>query len=277
MPYNILIVDDSKDFRDALKEYLDGYGFKEASSAKEALNILKKPNEIDLVLLDVMLPGQKGTEILRSIKQISPKLGVVIVTGYSNEDTAIEALKGHADEYVDKHRNLDKIPSIVDNFFSSRERKVYSDKKGIKGQVERAKDFIQRNYDKKISLEDVAQKVCLSAKYFSRVFKEQTDLSFSRYKMQVKVEKAKELLENTEYRVGQIANKLGYENLESFIQIFKKITKLSPLEYKESNKKIKAGKKKKLKGAKIGNKTNRKKIKTKGKAKKSKASKKRTR
>ena len=59
MPYNILIVDDNKDFREAVREYLYDYEVVEASTGKEALGILKKPNEIDLVLLDVMMRTQR--------------------------------------------------------------------------------------------------------------------------------------------------------------------------------------------------------------------------
>jgi CheY-like chemotaxis protein len=57
MPSKILLVDDDKDFRVELKECLSGYDIVEASSGEEAINILKKPNDIDLVILDVNLPG----------------------------------------------------------------------------------------------------------------------------------------------------------------------------------------------------------------------------
>ncbi len=104
MPYNVLLVDDDKMFREELREALEDYRVVEAANGKEALEILKKPNEIDIVMLDVMMPGLPGTEVLKEIKKISPSLSVVMLTGYSSKDVAIEALKGRADDYIEKHR-----------------------------------------------------------------------------------------------------------------------------------------------------------------------------
>ena len=52
MPYNVLIVDDDKDFRDEFRDYLENYEVIEASNGEEALELLRKPNEIDLVILE---------------------------------------------------------------------------------------------------------------------------------------------------------------------------------------------------------------------------------
>ena len=54
------------------------------------------------MILDVNMPGSKGTEVLKDIKALYPDLGIIILTGHSSEDVAIEALKGHADEYLEK-------------------------------------------------------------------------------------------------------------------------------------------------------------------------------
>ena len=73
------------------------------------MQLLRKPNEIDLVLLDVMMPGLSGTEVLREMKKLSPNLAIIILTGYSSKDVAIEALKGHADDRdVDAWKNVDR-------------------------------------------------------------------------------------------------------------------------------------------------------------------------
>ena len=114
MPNTILLVDDDRDFRDEFKDCFDAYRIVEAGDGDEALRILKKPNDIDLVILDVKMPGIKGTEVLREIREIAPDLGIIILTAHSSEDVAIAALKGHADDYVEKPMNVDKTREIIE-------------------------------------------------------------------------------------------------------------------------------------------------------------------
>ena len=112
MPYNILLVDDDEDFRYEFRELFDDYNIVEAKNGLDALDLLKKPNEIDLVVLDVVMPGLRGTQVLKEIKSISPELGIIILTGHSSKDTAIAALKGKADDYIEKPLNIQKAKEI---------------------------------------------------------------------------------------------------------------------------------------------------------------------
>lgn len=233
MSYTILLVDDDVDFRYEFRDLFDNYKIIEANSGEEALIILKKPNEIDLVVLDVALPGQKGTRILKVIKDLNPDLGVVILTGHSSKDIAIEAIKGKADDYIEKPLNIEKAKEII---FTLLEKKGITENMNaidMKDKIERVKQFTEKNFDKKISLEDVAGLVFLSPKYFSRIFKEVTGVGFNDYKLEVKINRAKELLEKSGFNVDEIAYKIGYENPESFIRIFKKNTNHTPTEYRE--------------------------------------------
>jgi two-component system response regulator YesN len=88
-------------------------------------------------------------------------------------------------------------------------------------------------------LKDAAQAVYLSPKYLSRIFKQSTGKSFSEYKLKIKTEKAKELLSKTGYNVNQLAEKLGYENAESFIRLFRRFAGYTPTEYRKKFKKDK--------------------------------------
>lgn len=243
MPKKILIVDDDEEFRSELKDYLQGYVCQEASSGTEALKILSRANEIGLVILDVMMPGLSGTDVLREIKKKDANLGIIIITGHSSEDVAIEALKGHADDYIEKPLDLDKIQSIIERIFRSKNKDPEFDTSSIKGKVEKMKYFAQINCYKKICLKDVAQAVCLSPKYISRIFKQKTGVTFSEYRLRIKVDKAKDLLTKTGLNIDQISDKLGYENAESFIRQLKKRTGLTPTEFRKKSRKKKTKKK----------------------------------
>jgi len=232
MPYNILLVDDDEDFRYEFRELFEDYKIIEASNGEKALEIIKKPNEIDLVVLDVVMPGIRGTKILPEIKKISPNLGIIILTGHSTKDIAVESLKGHADDYLEKPLNINKAKEIINTLLKTKGIINYEDGTDINDKIERVKQFTQKNYHKKVSLNDVADLVYLSPKYFSRVFKEKTGMGFNDYKLNIKISNSKELLLNTNYNIDEISYKMGYENSESFIRIFKKLTKYTPTEYR---------------------------------------------
>ncbi len=236
MPYKILLVDDDEDFRREFGYSFDEYEVIEASSGQGALQLLKRPNEIDLVILDVMMPGLSGTEVLKEIRNSAPELGIIILTGYGSKEVAVEALKGHADDYIEKPFDIEKTKEIIENILVKKGRESYIDSNDIESKIERVKHFVERNFHKKVCLKDAAVAVCLSPKYLSRVFKQNTGMGFSRYKLAIKVKKAKELLKNTGCNIEQISDKLGYQNVESFIRIFESLTGRSPTEFRKNNK-----------------------------------------
>ncbi|MFA5117736.1 MAG: response regulator [Candidatus Omnitrophota bacterium] len=247
MTDKILIVDDDAEFRSELKDYLDDYEVVEASGGSEALQLLKKAHQVGLVILDVMMPGLSGMDVLREIKNADPDISIVILTGYSSKDVAIEALKAHADDYIEKPLDIHKIKEIVDRLLENKLEASGIDTKSIKGKIEKIKRFTERNCYKKISLRHVAEEVCLSPKYLSRIFKQVTGRSFSEYRLGLKMEKAKHLLLDTGYNINQIADKLAYQNAESFIRIFSKNTGCTPADYRNSRNNKKACKRRKLK------------------------------
>jgi YesN/AraC family two-component response regulator len=242
MPYQILLVDDDADFREELAESFDDYEFVHASSGEKALEIIKKPNEIDLILLDVMMPGASGTEILAEIKKIEPGIKVVMLTGHSSKDVAVEALKGRADDFLEKPLNINEAKEIIEKLLDSTDTDEKTEIGDIKSKIERVKRFAERNFHKKVSLDDAAAVVGLSPKYLSRAFEENTGMGFSDYKTKVKIDRSKEFLKKG-YNINQISDKLGYQNTESFIRAFKKLTNMTPTEFRNSGK-TKAGKKK---------------------------------
>ncbi|MBI3990730.1 MAG: helix-turn-helix domain-containing protein, partial [Candidatus Omnitrophica bacterium] len=215
-----------------------------ASDGTEALNLLKRANEIGVVILDVKMPGLSGTDVLSEIKKIDPSLGIIILTGYSSKDVAIDALKGHADDYAEKPIDINKIKETIERLLAKRRGQSEISASDTKGKMEKVRHFIERNCFKKTTLKDAAESVCLSPKYLSRIFKEATGTGFNDYRLKIKIEAAKELLDKSGYNVNQISDKLGYENTESFIRQFKKITHHTPTEFRRKirKKKVSASK-----------------------------------
>lgn len=236
MPYQILLVDDDREFREEFRDAFSDYEIVEAVDGDSALDVLLRPNTIDLIILDVRLPGQSGTELLSKMKELAPGVGIIMATGYSSEEVAIASLKGHADEYLQKPLDFNKLRAIIERLLEKHDQEPALESCDVAGKVERVKHFAERNLHKKITLEDAAASVGLSPKYLSRIFKQETGKGFSEYRTQVRMRQAIELLEQTGYNVNQISEKLAYENAESFIRAFKKEEGCTPAEYRRKRK-----------------------------------------
>ncbi|MGE4282364.1 MAG: PocR ligand-binding domain-containing protein [Clostridia bacterium] len=98
----------------------------------------------------------------------------------------------------------------------------------------KAIDFVKHNYMKKISLEDVAGHVHLSASYFSKTFKEEMRCNFNTYLNQVRIEMSKKLLADNSLSLLDVSNLVGFEDLSYFSKVFKKIAGVTPGKFRES-------------------------------------------
>jgi two-component system response regulator PilR (NtrC family) len=100
---NILIVDDEEVLQDVLTVLIqrEGHTTVSAYSGEEALDLLER-EEVDLVLLDLMLPGMHGMQVLKQIRQRHPDMVVVVITAYSSIESAIEAMREGAFHYIPK-------------------------------------------------------------------------------------------------------------------------------------------------------------------------------
>lgn len=110
----ILIVDDEAFIRENLERILieDGYRAKSTDSPEAALKIVAE-EEISLVLLDLNLGSSSGLDVLRSMREIDPEILVIIITGYGTVESAVEALKIGAYDYIKKPFKADAIHLIV--------------------------------------------------------------------------------------------------------------------------------------------------------------------
>jgi DNA-binding NtrC family response regulator len=110
----ILIIDDEEAIRDAMSQVLtrEGYQVKEAREGREGLELFQKEN-FHLVFLDLKLPGMKGLDVLSRMKEVSPETPVIIITGYSSIESAVEAMKRGAFDYMPKPFTPDELRVIT--------------------------------------------------------------------------------------------------------------------------------------------------------------------
>ncbi len=100
--------------------------------------------------------------------------------------------------------------------------------------IYKATDYIKTHYMNKITLEEVANYVYLCPTYFSKVFKDEFGHNFNTYLNIVRVENSKKLLQNENINIADISNLVGYEDQSYFSKVFKKITGMTPLRFRQS-------------------------------------------
>ena len=118
---NILVVDDEFSVRDSLCNWfkIEGYRVDTAGNGMEALKKLQE-DVWDIVLVDIKMPGMDGMELQRQIKKIDNTMIVIIITAYATVDTAVEAMKEGAYDYLSKPIDPDKLSILVRNAVNQR-------------------------------------------------------------------------------------------------------------------------------------------------------------
>ncbi len=104
---------------------------------------------------------------------------------------------------------------------------------GLPDAVAEGKRFMERNFMKKISVKEIAERGCVSPVYFERMFKKTVGHTPIRYLTKLRLQYAKELIQNTEKTLSSIANEVGFENVYYFSRVFKKIEGICPTEYRK--------------------------------------------
>jgi DNA-binding NtrC family response regulator len=117
----ILIVDDETVVRDSLGKWFssEGYQAQPAAGAREALEAIQN-REYDVALIDIKMPGMDGMELQARLREADPELIVIIMTGYASVETAVQALKRGAYDYITKPVDPDELSHLVSNAMEHR-------------------------------------------------------------------------------------------------------------------------------------------------------------
>jgi two-component system response regulator PilR (NtrC family) len=117
----VLVIDDEEVMREILESLLthEGYRVKLASSGQDGLEIASR-EPVDLAIVDVMLPDRSGIDVLDELKKSDPELVVVMITAFASVETAIEAMKRGAFDYVTKPFKNDEVRVVVANGMKQR-------------------------------------------------------------------------------------------------------------------------------------------------------------
>jgi len=137
---NILIVDDERAIRNVLKDILsvEGYKVEEAADGEEGLK--KLSGNFDVVLCDIKMPKVDGIEFLEKATEMHPELPIIMISGHGNIDTAVEAVKKGAFDYISKPPDLNRLLITIRN--ATDRNKLSKETKVLKRKVKKVEEMV---------------------------------------------------------------------------------------------------------------------------------------
>jgi DNA-binding NtrC family response regulator len=137
-PIRAMLVDDEVEFLASLERVLRrrNMNITTAESGEKALRLLKE-SLVDVVVLDVKMPGMDGLEVLRRIKEGFPSVEVILLTGYPSVEAALEAIKLGANEYMKKPPEVDELAATIRRLYENRQNILLERQKKLMDEIRR--------------------------------------------------------------------------------------------------------------------------------------------
>lgn len=241
MCLSLIIADDEDIVRNSLEKYIvlhtGRFGkIYTAANGREALELVLR-HKPDIMLLDVQMPGLNGLDVLNEASKAGCMPVTVIFSGYDEFAYAQEALRYGAKDYIlkpsrssDIFRRLMEIADEVENTKNGNSNAVVAaDKTNIIG---RAKEYIDSHYYENITQTQVADNIGITPGYLSTLFTKSMGLRFADYLNRVRIDHACAYLRQNYLKTYEIAFKVGFRDEKYFSKVFKKLTGVSPKEYR---------------------------------------------
>ena len=236
---NIVIIDDEPKIRNGVSRILSSHGGWKVSgafsNANDAMDFLKK-NSVDVVITDIHMPGLSGLDLIEKLKEANNKSLFIILSGYGKFEYAKRAIDLGVKKFITKPTSPIEVIEALEQ--------IEKELEGVHGStvnlapvknlmVLRAKEYIDHNYNNKITLQDVADELYVSPNYISEQFKKHTGYKFSEYILEVRMEKAAECLKDIRYSVSEVAENVGFSDSRYFSNTFRKKYNMTPTDYRK--------------------------------------------
>lgn len=261
--YKVVIIDDEPIIVQGLQKAIKWKEFDcavvgTAADGLDGMEIIRREKP-DILISDICMPKMDGLSMIAALKSEFPYMEITILTGFRDFDYAQEAIRLGVCRFLLKPSKMDELEEAVwamlGNLKTGKttEKGDKSEKGTLKDDektetneeesldsaassfiVNNALKFIEENYTERLKLVDVADSVYVSQWHLSKLLNKFTGQNFSEILNNVRMDKAKKLLENPSLRIGDIAEKVGFLDMAHFSRVFKKQVGLSANEYRNT-------------------------------------------
>ncbi|GIP15925.1 DNA-binding response regulator [Paenibacillus montaniterrae] len=245
MTYRVLVTDDEKHSRLGVSSTLQTW-FKDdmqvdtAVNGSEALELIQQ-QRYDLLITDIRMPQMSGLELLEALRKRKNGLPTILLTGFAEFEYAQQGIKLGAADYLLKpvhqeqliatvQRVLEQLPADSKSSSSETEIELTSRNPYIIEAMQYMETYMAQSF----TIKDISSYVHLNPSYFSVLFKDEVGVPFTDYVIQMRTEKAKALLRDSQLSLEQICERIGIQSTSYFIKMFKKSEGVTPKQYRES-------------------------------------------
>ena len=249
--YNVMLVDDEEEVRVAIEKKINWaeLGFNVVGSAGNGFDALDMALERrpDVVMTDINMPFMNGLEFSKQLKAELPSTKFVILSGYDEFEYAKEAIELSVEEYILKPVNSDELCQLFSRLkvrlddevelrrnLENLEKYFVNPSAKDNDLVEQAKAYILEHCSESdLSVDKICSQLNVTPNYFSTLFRKKTGSTFVTYLTDLRMEKAKYLLDNTDEKAYIIAGLVGIDDPNYFSYVFKKAYGISPSKYRQ--------------------------------------------
>lgn len=243
--YKALIIDDEKPVRIAVSKLGKWSRFQiepplMASNGKEALSIMREVHP-SIIFVDMQMPIMNGSEFLKLASEEFPDSHFIIISGYDDFSYAQHAIRYGAVDYllkpvVEEELNqalLRAMQSICPGFvpLDEEQEETNLDADTV---IQIIHDYIDKNYNTNIKISMFSDKYFFSKEYLTRQFKAKYQRGIYEYVLQVRMERARELLLNPDIKIQDVAQYVGYADNNYFSKAFRTYYGVSPTAFRQS-------------------------------------------
>lgn len=250
--YKVVIVDDEPIIVEGLSRSIpwskwDCEVVATAYSGEEGIEIINKEKP-DILFSDICMPKMDGLTMIAGLKVQMPQMEVTILTGFRDFDYAQEAIRLGVTRFLLKPSKIAELEEAVETMVNNLKAKGVDVEAETEEEIQEevaespagsfivnnAIAYIEENYMNKLKLSDVADQVYVSQWHLSKLLNRYKQQSFSDILNNIRIEKAKEMLEEPSLRIGDIAESVGFMDMAHFSRVFKKQVGLSANEYRNT-------------------------------------------
>ena len=244
--YKVLLVDDEpailESERRAINNYVEDFEIiGEAYTVKQAIEIYEK-YKADVILSDIKMPKQTGVDLFKYISEQDDNGSICIaVSGYSDFGYVHDAFMYGAYDYLLKPVEPAKLKDLFVRIYrlliatkeNSENLKLPAARISGKELINSIDSFVNNHLSDDNSIVQICSKFMISQPYLSKIFRKYKGCTYHEYLIGIKIDKAKELLHEGNYLIGEVAAVLGFTDQFYFSKVFKNTVGRTPREYKK--------------------------------------------
>ncbi len=256
--YKILIADDEPIERMVARKIIDTHfaGQLEsliAENGQDAVEIFER-EECQIALFDIEMPGMSGLEAASLIRKNHPAAQIIFLTAFDEFDYAKRAISVHALDYLLKPTDDKELMIAIEEAIRLLDRATeeatpvqaapasetsiqnndgaVDDSGKLSAVRHQISSYLEANYMHDLTLSSIAETMNYSDAYFCKIFKQCFGVSFVMYLADLRVKKAKEMLEDITINIKEISGLVGYQDPNYFTKVFKRMVGMTPSDYR---------------------------------------------